>query len=67
MHAASVQAGLSVNWCWSRKLICVLFPALLLQIVAVQEKVAEATEDIHVPPAEIPTNTEDLLRQRHMQ
>lgn len=33
---------------------------LFLQLAAV-------TEDIHVPPAELTTNTEDLLRQRQAQ
>jgi hypothetical protein len=33
----------------------------------VEAKVAEVTEDIRLPPAEIPTNTEDLLRQRQAQ
>jgi hypothetical protein len=33
----------------------------------VENKIAAATEDIQVPPAEIPTNTEELLRQRQAQ
>lgn len=37
------------------------------QIAAVQDKVAAVTEEIHVPPAELTTNTEDLLRQRQAQ
>jgi hypothetical protein len=31
------------------------------------DKVTEVTHDIRVPPAEIPTNTEDLLRARQQQ
>jgi hypothetical protein len=40
---------------------------LPLQLAAAQEKAAQVTENIQVPPAEIPTNTEDLLRQRQAQ
>jgi hypothetical protein len=35
-----------------------------VQLAAVQDKVAAVTDNIHLPPAEIPANTEDLLRQR---
>lgn len=46
-------------------LCCIVL--LPLQLAAAQEKAAQVTENIHVPPAEIPTNTEDLLRQRQAQ
>lgn len=32
-----------------------------------KQQIAAVTEDIHVPPAELTTNTEDLLRQRQQQ
>lgn len=48
---------------------CVL--VCILQVNAVKEnvaeKVAEVTENIHVPPAEVPSNTEDLMRLKQEQ
>lgn len=32
-----------------------------------KQQIAAVTDDIHVPPAELTTNTEDLLRQRQQQ
>jgi hypothetical protein len=34
---------------------------------AVKEQLAAATENIEVPPVEIPSSTEEILRQRQLQ
>jgi hypothetical protein len=48
--------------------ICVI---TLLQVAAAQEIVKEqlatAADNIEVPPVEIPSNTEDIIRQRQLQ
>lgn len=33
----------------------------------VKEQLAAAAENIEVPPAEIPSNTEEMIRQRQLQ
>jgi hypothetical protein len=34
---------------------------------AVKEQLAAAAENIEVPPVEIPSNTEEIIRQRQLQ
>jgi hypothetical protein len=38
-----------------------------MQFAAVEQKIAAATDEIQVPPAKIPTNTEELLSHRQAQ
>lgn len=44
---------------------------LSLQVNAMKEnvadKVADVTENIQVPPAEVPSNTEDIIRAKQQQ